>query len=254
MAAGTGMPDPIHQFEVHEIWHLDLFGWDVSFTNASFFMIIALALVTGFLIWSMRGRAMVPGHSQSVSEIAYEFVFNMVRDNIGEGGLKFFPFVFTLFMFILACNMLGLIPGAFAVTGQIVVTAALAVLVFLMVIVVGFAKNGLGFLKLFVPESVPIYILPAVVAIEVISFLTRPLSHSVRLFANMLAGHITLHVFGGFIVMLLAAGGIASLLSPVPFFMTVAMTALEMLVAFLQAYVFAILTCIYLSDALHPGH
>jgi F-type H+-transporting ATPase subunit a len=254
MAAGTAMPDPIHQFEVHEIWHLDLFGWDVSFTNASLFMIIALALVTGFLIWSMRGRAMVPGHSQSVSETAYEFVFNMVRDNIGEEGLKFFPFVFTLFMFILACNMLGLIPGGFTVTAQIVVTAALAVLVFLMVLVVGFAKSGLAFLKLFVPEGVPIYILPAVVAIEVISFLTRPVSHSVRLFANMLAGHITLKVFGGFVIMLLAAGGAASLLSPVPFFMIVAMTALEALVAFLQAYVFAILTCIYLNDALHPGH
>ena len=167
--------------------------------------------------------------------------------------MKYFPFVFALFIFIFAANMLGMIPGAFTVTSHIVVTAALAALVFLTVLFVGFAKNGLHFLKLFVPQGVPILILPLVVAIEIISFLSRPISHSVRLFANMLAGHITLKVFGGFVVMLLGAGP-SRALAPLPLAMAVALTALEFLVAFLQAYVFTMLTCMYLNDALHPGH
>jgi F-type H+-transporting ATPase subunit a len=161
--------------------------------------------------------------------------------------------VFALFVFIFVCNMLGMIPGAFTVTSHIIVTAALALMVFLTVLVVGFAKNGLRFFKLFVPSGVPWYILPLVSLIEMISFLSRPISHSVRLFANMLAGHITLKVFGGFIVMLLGAGSF-SVLMPLPLLMAVAITALEVLVAFLQAYVFTMLTCIYLNDALHPGH
>jgi F-type H+-transporting ATPase subunit a len=162
--------------------------------------------------------------------------------------------VFALFIFIFAANMLGMIPGAFTVTSHIVVTAALAALVFVTVLVVGFAKNGVRFLKLFVPQGVPILILPLVVAIEIISFLSRPISHSVRLFANMLAGHITLKVFGGFVVMLLGTGATFSWLAPLPLAMAVALTALEFLVAFLQAYVFTMLTCMYLNDALHPGH
>jgi F-type H+-transporting ATPase subunit a len=167
--------------------------------------------------------------------------------------MKYFPFVFSLFMFIFFCNMLGMIPGAFTVTSHIIVTAALAAIVFLTVLVIGFAKNGLHFLKLFVPSGVPIYILPLVTMIEIISFLSRPVSHSVRLFANMLAGHITLKVFGGFVVMLLGAGSFA-VLSPLPLLAAIALTALEFLVAFLQAYVFTMLTCMYLNDALHPGH
>jgi F-type H+-transporting ATPase subunit a len=177
----------------------------------------------------------------------------MLRESTGHAGMKYFPLVFTLFMFIFVSNMLGMIPGFFTVTSHIVVTAALAALVFLTVLFVGFAKNGIRFLKLFVPSGVPILILPLVILIEIISFLSRPISHSVRLFANMLAGHITLKVFGGFVVMLLGAGTFAAL-SPLPLLMAIALTALEVLVAFLQAYVFTMLTCMYLNDALHPGH
>jgi len=247
------MPDPIHQFEIHTIVPIKIFGWDVSFTNSSAYMLATVLLIAGFYMLSMRARSLVPTRVQSVAEISHEFVAGMLRDSAGHSGMKYFPFVFSLFMFIFAANMLGMIPGAFTVTSHIVVTAALAALVFFTVLVVGFAKNGLHFLKLFVPEGVPILILPLVVAIEVISFLSRPISHSVRLFANMLAGHITLKVFGGFVVMLLGAGSY-SILAPLPLAFAVALTSLEFLVAFLQAYVFTMLTCMYLNDALHPGH
>ena len=247
------MPDPIHQFDIHTIVPIKIFGWDVSFTNSSAYMLAAVLLIATFYMVSMRARSLVPTRLQSVAEISHEFVAGMLRDSAGHSGMKYFPFVFSLFMFIFAANMLGMIPGAFTVTSHIIVTAALAALVFFTVLVVGFAKNGLHFLKLFVPEGVPILILPLVVAIEIISFLSRPISHSVRLFANMLAGHITLKVFGGFVVMLLGAGGFAAL-APLPLVMAVALTALEVLVAFLQAYVFTMLTCMYLNDALHPGH
>ena len=247
------MPDPIHQFEIAKIFNLKLAGWDVSFTNASLFMVLAVGAIITFFALAMRHPSLVPSRLQSVAETAYEFIANMVRDAAGEDAMTFFPLIFALFMFIFACNMLGMIPGSFTVTSHIIVTAALAVGVFMTVLVVGFAKNGLGFLKLFVPSGVPIYILPLVSLIEVISFLSRPLSHAVRLFANMLAGHITLKVFGGFIVMLLGAGAWGAL-APLPFLAAVGLTALELLVAFLQAYVFTMLTCMYLSDALHPGH
>jgi F-type H+-transporting ATPase subunit a len=246
------MPDPIHQFELYRIFHINLGGWDVSFTNAALFMLLSVAVTTLFFMAATQARALVPGRLQSVAEVAYDFVANMCRESMGKEGMKFFPFVFALFIFVFVCNMLGMIPGFFTVTSQIIVTAALAVMVFLTVLVVGFARHGLHFLKLFVPSGVPIFILPLVTLIEVFSFLMRPISHSVRLFANMLAGHITLKVFGGFVVMLLGAGSFAAL-APLPLVMTVAITALEVLVAFLQAYVFAILTCMYLNDALHPG-
>ena len=247
------MPDPIHQFEIQRLVPLKLFGYDVSFTNSALFMLVAVVLSAGLLIYAMRDGSLVPRRLQSTAEIGYEFIANMVRDSAGEQGMKFFPLIFTLFAFIFTCNMLGMIPGAFTVTSHIIVTAALAAIVFLTVLVVGFAKNGLHFLKLFVPSGVPIYILPLVTLIEIISFLSRPVSHSVRLFANMLAGHITLKVFGGFVVMLLGAGSFA-VLSPLPLLAAIALTALEFLVAFLQAYVFTMLTCMYLNDALHPGH
>jgi F-type H+-transporting ATPase subunit a len=247
------MPDPIHQFDIHRIIPINLFGYDVSFTNSSLFMVLAVLVTFGFFMLATRARALVPSRIQSVAEISHEFVAGMLRDSIGKEGMKFFPFVFALFIFIFVCNMLGMIPGAFTVTSHIVVTAALAAIVFLTVLVVGFAKNGLHFFKLFVPDGVPIYILPLVTMIEIISFLSRPVSHSVRLFANMLAGHITLKVFGGFVVMLLGAGSFA-VLSPLPLLAAIALTALEFLVAFLQAYVFTMLTCMYLNDALHPGH
>ena len=216
-------------------------------------MVVAVLVTFGFFMFATRARSLVPTRLQSVAEISYEFVANMLRDSIGKEGMKYFPFVFALFIFIFVCNMLGMIPGAFTVTSHIVVTAALAGIVFLTVLVVGFAKNGLHFFKLFVPSGVPIYVLPLVTLIEIISFLSRPVSHSVRLFANMLAGHITLKVFGGFVVMLLGAGSFAAL-APLPLLAAVALTALEFLVAFLQAYVFTMLTCMYLNDALHPGH
>jgi len=247
------MPDPIHQFELHPIVPIKIFGWDVSFTNSSLFMLASVVLITAFFMLSMRSRSLVPGRLQSMAEVTHEFVAGMVRESTGSAGMKYFPFVFTIFMFIFTCNMLGMIPGFFSVTGDIIVTTALAAVVFLTVLIVGFTKHGIRFLKLFVPEGVPIAILPLVVLIEVISFLTRPVSHSVRLFANMLAGHITLKVFGGFVVMLLGAGTFAAL-SPLPLLMAIAITALEVLVAFLQAYVFTMLTCMYLNDALHPGH
>jgi len=247
------MPDPIHQFEIKRLWHIDLFGYDASFTNSSLFMVVAVAVIVGFLLYAMSGSSLVPSRVQSLAETAYEFIANMVRESMGEQGMKFFPLVFTIFMFIFTVNMLGMIPGFFTVTSHVAVTATLAVLVFAIVILVGFAKNGLHFLKLFVPSGVPLYVLPVVSTIEVISFLSRPVSHSVRLFANMLAGHITLKVFAGFIVMLLGSGTYA-FLAPLPLAGAVALTALEFLVAFLQAYVFTMLTCMYLNDALHPGH
>jgi F-type H+-transporting ATPase subunit a len=186
--------------------------------------------------------------------MAYEFVSNMLRDAAGTQGMKFFPFVFSLFMFVLVANLLGLFPYFFTVTSHIIVTFGLAALVIGTVVVYGFMKHGLGFLKLFVPHGVPVFLLPLVVLIEVISFVSRPVSLSVRLFANMLAGHITLKVFSGFVVSLSALGAVGIAGSVLPLAMAVALTALELLVAFLQAYVFAVLTCMYLNDALHPGH
>jgi len=249
------MPDPIHQFQLHKWVDFELFGYDISFTNSSGFMVLAVVLVVAFLILSMGGRSLVPTRLQSLAEISYEFVAGMVRDIVGKQGKKFVPFIFTIFMFVLTLNMLGMVPWiGFAPTSHLIIPVGLALLVFTTVIIVGFANNGLGFFKLFVPSGVPMAVLPLVVTIEIISFLSRPVSHSMRLFANMLAGHIALKVFGGFIVMLLGAGLGYSVMGVLPFAMAIGLTALEVLVAFLQAYVFAILTCIYLNDALHPGH
>jgi F-type H+-transporting ATPase subunit a len=189
---------------------------------------------------------------QSMAELTYEFVANTVRDNVGHEGMKFFPFVFSLFIFVLICNLMGMIPLSFTVTSHIIVTAALALLVISVVIIYGFMQHGIGFLKLFVPDVPPV-LLPLLIPIEVISFLSRPLSLSVRLFANMLAGHIALKIFAGFVASLLAAG-VWGIISPLPLLLSVALTALEVLVAALQAYVFAVLTCVYLNDAVHGGH
>jgi F-type H+-transporting ATPase subunit a len=197
------------------------------------------------MVFAMRKGALVPGRFQSVAELSYEFVANMVRDNVGTSGMKYFPFIFTLFMFVLALNMLGMVPYSFTVTSHIIVTFALAAFIFVGVTLIGFWKHGIGFLKFFVPSGVPFLMLPLLVVIEVISYLTRPVSLSVRLFANMMAGHTMLKVFGSFVAALGLLGGWAVL------GLMVAFTGLELLVAFLQAYVFAILTCIYLNDALH---
>ena len=247
--------DPIHQFQIHDMVPLiNLGGRQIAFTNSALFMMIIVVGVSALMIGASAPRAVVPGRLQSIAEISYEFVANTVRSSAGTEGMKFFPFVFTLFMFVLFANLIGLIPYSFTVTSQIIITAALALTVFLIVVVYGFWRNGLHFLNLFVPKGVPKVILPAIVFIEVLSFLSRPVSHSVRLFANMLAGHITLQVFAGFIIMLAGAGILGWFGAVLPFAMVVALTALELLVAFLQAYVFAILTCIYLNDAIHPGH
>jgi F-type H+-transporting ATPase subunit a len=247
--------DPIQQFQVKKLVSLgEIGGVEIAFTNSAAFMLAAVALTAGGLVLATAGRALVPGRVQSVAEVTYEFVADMVRQSAGEEGMRFFPFVFSLFSFILVLNMLGMIPGFFTVTSHIVVTAVLALLVFFTVIGYGLYKNGLKFFKLFVPSGIPIYIMPLIVLIEIMSFLSRPISHSVRLFANMLAGHITLKVFAGFVVMLSGFGVVGWVAAVLPLALTVALTALEFLVAFLQAYVFAILTCIYLNDALHPGH
>jgi F-type H+-transporting ATPase subunit a len=247
--------DPIHQFEIKNFFVLTrIGGHDIAFTNSALYMVIALAVISALMIGATASRALVPGRMQSVAEISYEFVATTLRQSAGTEGMKFFPLVFTLFMFILAVNMLGLIPYAFTVTSHIIITISLAMLVFLTVIIYGFKKNGLKFFKLFVPSGIPIYILPLVTFIEVLSFISRPISHSVRLFANMLAGHITLKVFAAFVTMLGAAGFLGWIGAILPLGLTVALTALEFLVAFLQAYVFAILTCIYINDAIHPGH
>jgi F-type H+-transporting ATPase subunit a len=247
--------DPIHQFAINNIVDLGTIGGvHIAFTNSALFMVIIVVLVTGLMLIGTSSGRLVPGRFQSVAELSYEFVANMLRESAGTDGMRFFPFVFSVFMFVLFANVLGLFPYFFTVTSHIAITAALAVTIILLVILYGFYRNGLHFLGLFVPKGVPVYLLPLVVAIEIMSFLSRPISLSVRLFANMLAGHITLKVFASFILMLGAWGVAGWFGAVVPFFMTVALTALEVLVAFLQAYVFAILTCMYLNDALHPSH
>ena len=249
------MADPIHQFEIHKLATLGhIGGHEIAITNSAIYMGITVLGTALLLIGASSARALVPGRMQSLAELSYEFVANTIQSTAGKEGMKFFPLVFTLFMFILVANMVGLIPYAFTVTSHIIITASLSLLVFFTVLVYGFHKNGLRFFRLFVPAGVPGYILPLIVFIEVLSFLSRPISHSVRLFANMLAGHITLKVFASFVTLLggLGIAGIAG--ATLPLLLVVALTALELLVAFLQAYVFAILTCIYLNDAIHPGH
>ena len=247
--------DPIHQFQITNILTLGRIGsTEIALTNSTLYMVLALGVISLLMIGATASRALVPGRMQAIAEISYEFIASTLRMSAGAEGMRFFPLVFSLFMFILTVNLIGLIPYAFTVTTHIIITVALAMLVFVTVLVYGFRKHGLHFLKLFVPDGIPVYILPFVVFIEVFSFFVRPVSHSVRLFANMLAGHITLKVFGGFVTMLGALGFLGWMGATLPLALTVALTALELLVAFLQAYVFAILTCIYLNDAIHPGH
>jgi F-type H+-transporting ATPase subunit a len=247
--------DPIHQFQIVDLFPVVKIGaTQIAFTNSAAYMVAAVVVITLFLVAGTAKRAMVPGRLQSAAELTYEFVATTLRSSAGSEGMKFFPFVFTLFTFILAVNLIGLIPYTFTVTTHIVITATLSLSVFATVLVYGFWKNGLHFFNLFVPKGIPIYILPLIVFIEVLSFLSRPISHSVRLFANMLAGHITLKVFASFIILLSGAGFFGMVGATLPLALVVALTALEFLVAFLQAYVFAILTCIYLNDAIHPGH
>ena len=234
--------EPIHQFEIKTLFPIAKIGnVEIAFTNSALYMLIAVGIIALLMIGLTSRRAAVPGRFQALAEVTYEFIANTLQRSAGPEGMKFFPLVFSLFMFILVLNIIALIPHTFAVMAQIIITASLALLVFFTVIIYGFWKHGFRFLKLFVPGGVPIYILPLVTFIEVLSFLSRPLSHSVRLFANILAGHITLYVFGAFVTMLGAVGILGWLGAVIPFAMTVALMALELLIAFLQAYVFAIL-------------
>jgi F-type H+-transporting ATPase subunit a len=246
--------DPIHQFQIQKLIPIEVGGVDFSFTNSSLFMALTVAGSAAFLIMSSSGRGLVPTRWQSAAEMTYEFVAGTLRESAGSDGMRFFPFVFSLFMFILIANLWGMFPYFFTVTSHIVVTGAMAAAVILTVIVYGLWRHKLRFFKLFVPSGVPAVLLPFIVLIEVLSFVSRPISLSIRLFANMLAGHITLKVFAGFVVALSSFGFVGILGAVLPLLAAVALTALEFLVAALQAYVFAILTSLYLNDALHPGH
>src|SRR6516165_10000270 len=248
--------DPIHQFNIDNLFTIGhIGGQPIYFTNSSAYMLLSVAVICLLMIGGVARRQLVPGRFQSMAEVSYEFAAQMIRSNAGAEGMRFFPLVFSLFMFIMVSNVIGIIPYAFTISSQIIVTAALALLVFFTVLIYGFYKNGLKFFKIFVPSGIPIFILPLVVFIEVFSFFLRPVSHSVRLFANMLAGHIALKVFAGFVALLGTSLGVIGWIGGIaPLALTIAIYALELLVAFLLAYVFAILTCIYLNDALHPGH
>jgi F-type H+-transporting ATPase subunit a len=246
--------DSIHQFEIKTLIPLGTIGGHTfGVTNSALFMFVAVGLAALLMLGATARRAIVPGRWQSVAEELYEFVAGTVRSSAGNEGMRFFPLVFSLFTFVLIANLLGMVPGFFTVTSHIIVTFALAAVVISVVIIYGFMKNGAHFLRLFVPSGVPAWLLPLMVVIEIISFLSRPISLSVRLFANMLAGHIALKIFASFVVAL-AGAGVFAILSPLPLLLTIALVALEFLVAALQAYVFATLTSIYLNDALHPGH
>jgi len=252
--AQLAVPNPLEQFDIESWVSLTLSGVDFSFTNVAFFMVITVVLSSVFLYVTSSGRRLVPTRMQSVAELCYEFVARTLRETTGGAGMRFFPLVFSLFVFILVANCLSLFPYFYTVNAQVIVTVALAMLVILTVIICGFYRNGLRFLKIFAPSGVPVAIMPLIILIEVFSFLSRPLSLSIRLFANMVAGHIAWEVFAGFVVALAALGPLGVGGAVLPLILAVAIAALELLVACLQAYVFAILTCIYLNDALHTEH
>ncbi|MGJ3258324.1 MAG: F0F1 ATP synthase subunit A [Rhodospirillales bacterium] len=236
---------PLAQFEIKTLVDINVAGVDASFTNSSLFMVLTVLTVTLFLVGGMRRSALVPGRWQSMAELSYVFIANMLKDTVGNEGRPYFPFIFTIFMFVLVGNMWGMMPYSFTFTSHIAVTFAMAFFIFVGVTLIAIAKHKLHFLTFFMPPGVPMYMAPLLIPIEIISYLSRPISLSVRLFANMLAGHTLLKVFAGFIISLgIAAGWL-------PFLFVVALTGLEFVIAFLQAFVFAILTCLYLNDALH---
>ena len=236
---------PLEQFKIKTLVDIRVGDLDLSFTNSSVYMILTVLTVSAFLILGMRRRALVPGRWQSMAELSYIFIANLMRDTVGSEGRKYFPFIFTIFMFVLVGNLWGMIPYSFTFTSHIAVTFAMAFFIFIGVTVIAIAKHKLHFLSFFMPPGVPIVMAPLLVPIEIISYLSRPISLSVRLFANMLAGHTLLKVFAGFIISLgIAAGWL-------PLVFVVALTGLEFVIAFLQAFVFTILTCLYLNDALH---
>jgi len=235
---------PLEQFQINRLIPMEVGGVDVSFTNSALWMVLVIAGATLFLTLGMQRRAMVPGRLQSMAEMTYELVAGVVRDNVGSTGRPYFPFIFTIFIFVLFSNLFGLIPYSFTVTSHIIVTFALAAMVWIGVTVIGIAKHGLHFFSLFLPKGIPIALAPLLVVIELISYLVRPVTLSMRLFANMMAGHTLIKVIAGFVVAL-------GLFGVVPLVVTSAIYGLELLVAVLQAYVFAILTSLYLNDALN---
>jgi F-type H+-transporting ATPase subunit a len=244
--AGEKIIDPISQFVIERIVPLHIGGVDISFTNSALFAVIAIALAS--MLFVLAPRNLIPTRLQSVAESIYEVVDNMTHEVLHDNARTYFPFVLTLFTFILFANVLGLVPYTFTVTSHIIVTLALALVVFIGATIIGFIRNGFGYLKLFVPSGVPVLLLPLVVLIEIVSYFIRPMSLSIRLFANMMAGHMMLKVMAGFVVMLgLMAGWL-------PLAAMVGLMGLELLVAALQAYVFALLTCMYLNDAMHVDH
>jgi F-type H+-transporting ATPase subunit a len=238
---------PLEQFAIKRFIELDIGGVDFSFTNASAMMVLAVVCIISFVFFGTRSHALVPNRWQSMVELSYELIAKSVRDNIGPEGRPFFPLIFSLFMFILFCNVLGLIPYSFTVTSHIIVTFAFAGAIFVGVTLLGFVRHGLKFFSLFLPPGVPLFLAPLLVPIEFVSYLSRPISLSVRLAANMMAGHTMLKVFAGFVVAL-------GFLGVAPLIFIIFLYALETLIAFLQAYVFAVLTCLYLNDAIHLHH
>lgn len=243
--------DPLHQFQIQRYLPINIGGLDASFSNSALYMVITVALITGLIVYGMRGRALVPSRMQSLAELFYEFVANLVRDNAGPDARKYFPFVFSLFMFIMVGNLIGLVPGTFTFTSHIIVTFGLALTVFVFVTLLGLIKHGFHFFSLFMPSGVPMALAPILIPIEVLSYLSRPVSLSIRLFANMMAGHTMLKVFGGFSVLLGGAlGGLGYTVGILPLVINIALVGFEILVAMLQAYVFTILTCLYIRDAL----
>ncbi len=249
MAAEGKAIDALSQFELSPV--LGMVGQAVGFSQANLFMVIALVLTMGLLVYGMRQRAIVPGRLQSLAETSYEFVHELVTGQVGDEGKRFFPFVFSLFMFVLFGNLLGMLPYAFTFTSHIAVTFALAMIVFVLITVVAISIHGMHFFSYFFPEGAPKVLAPLIIPIEVISYLSRPVSLSVRLFANMVAGHVMLKVFATFVVLMGSAGAVGIFGAAAPLAVNVALVGFEFLVAFLQAYVFAILTSIYLHDAVH---
>ncbi|MBN8940001.1 MAG: F0F1 ATP synthase subunit A [Rhizobiales bacterium] len=249
------MASPVAQFEIKPLFRIaEIGGQQIHFTNSAAYMLLVVAVSGLFLLLAARRRRLVPGRWQSAAEMLYEFVARTLRENAGEQGMRFFPLVFSLFMFVLVANLIGMFPYAFTVTSHLIITFSLAMIVFLTVTIYGVVRHGFGFFRLFMPAGIPLALAPIIVPIEVISYLSRPVSHSVRLFAVMLAGHITLKVFAGFVVALGGLGALGILAAVVPLAMTVALTGLELLMSVIQAYIFTMLTCMYLNDALHPHH
>ncbi|SVA53164.1 uncharacterized protein METZ01_LOCUS106018 [marine metagenome] len=245
MSASGEKHSPLEQFEITPFVHFEVGGVDLAFTNSSLSMVITIAVITLFLTLSVNTRSIIPSRTQLISELSYGFIAQLLKDTVGEQGRKYFPFVFTIFMFVLIGNMVGMLPYSFTFTSHIIVTFALAAVVFVGVTILGFAKHGMHFFSFFVIPGLPWYMLPLLIPIEVISYLSRPISLSVRLFANMLAGHTLIKVFAMFVITMPFYSGV------LPLAFIVALTGLEILIAFLQAYVFAILTCLYINDALH---